>query len=128
MLSFAFGLLLPAIICGDLLARAILGDVLLADGSNPNNAILALFIAILPAWAAALIGAGVLAAVMSAADGLVVSSAQIFANDIFRRTIAPIKLPNASPQELDRISLNISRIATVLILVEATGIASGPVI
>ena len=111
-----------------MLARAILGDVLLADSSNPNNAILALFIAILPAWAAALIGAGVLAAVMSAADGLVVSSAQIFANDIFRRTIAPIKLPNASPQELDRISLNISRIATVLILVEATGIASGPVI
>ena len=122
-LSFAFGLLLPAIICGGLLARAILDDVLLADGSHPNNAILALFIAILPAWAAALIGSGVLAAVMSTADGLVVPSAQIFANDIFCRTIAPIKLPNASPQELDRISLNISRIATILILVGTIGIA-----
>ena len=99
---------------------------MLADGSHPNNAIPALFIAILPAWAAALIGAGVLAAVMSTADGLVVSSAHIFANDIFRRTIAPIKLPNASPQELDRISLNISHIATVLILVGATGIAVDP--
>ena len=122
-LSFAFGLLLPTIVCGGLLARAILGDVLLAEGSHPNNALPALFIAILPAWAAALIGAGVLAAVMSTADGLVVSSAQIFANDIFRRTIAPKKLPNASPQELDRISLNISRIATILILMGATGIA-----
>ena len=122
-LSFAFGLLLPVIICGGLLARAVLGDALLADGSHPNNAIPALFIAILPAWLAALIGAGVLAAVMSTADGLVVSSAQIFANDIFRRTIAPIKLPTASPQELDRISLKISRVATILILMAATGIA-----
>jgi Na+/proline symporter len=122
-ISFAFGLLLPTIVCGGLLAWAILGDVLLAEGSHPNNAIPALFIAILPAWAAALIGAGVLAAVMSTADGSVVSSAQIFANNLFRRTIAPKKLPNASPLELDRISLNISRIATILILMGATGIA-----
>lgn len=122
-ISFAFGLLLPAITCGGILARAILGDELLAEGSNPNNAIPALFIATLPAWIAALIGAGVLAAVMSTADGLVVSSAQIFANDIFRRTIAPKKMPNASAEEVDRIALKISRIATVLILLGSIGIA-----
>ena len=123
-ISFAFGLLLPAITCGGILARAILGDELLpVNGGNPNSAIPALFIATLPAWVAALIGAGVLAAVMSTADGLVVSSAQIFANDIFRRTIAPMKMPNASAEEVDRISLKISRVATVLILIGAIAIA-----
>ncbi|MEM7467230.1 MAG: sodium:pantothenate symporter [Pseudomonadota bacterium] len=124
-ISFAFGMLLPAITCGGILARALLGDELLAEGSNPNNAIPALFIETLPAWIAALIGAGVLAAVMSTADGLVVSTAQIFANDIFRRTIAPRSMPDASEETIDRIALKISRIATVLVLLGAIAIAWG---
>ena len=49
--SFMFGMLLPAITCGGILARALLGDALLADGSNPNYAIPELFIATLPASA-----------------------------------------------------------------------------
>ena len=124
-LSFVFGLLLPAITCGGLLARALLGDELLAPGSNPNNAIPALFIATLPSWVAALIGAGVLSAVMSTADGLVVSSAQIFANDIYRRTIAPRSKAKDDPQLIDHTALRISRIATVVILIAAIGIAWG---
>ena len=84
-----------------------------------------MFIETLPAWIAALIGAGVLAAVMSTADGLVVSTAQIFANDIFRRTIAPRSMPDASPEEVDRIALLISRIATVLVLIGAIALAWG---
>jgi SSS family transporter len=124
-LSFIFGLLLPAITCGGLLARALLGDELLAEGSNPNNAIPALFIATLPTWVAALIGAGVLSAVMSTADGLVISSAQIFANDIYRRTIAPRSKAKNNPELIDHMALRISRIATVVILVCAIGIAWG---
>ena len=125
ILSFIFGLLLPAITCGGILARVIIGDDLLADGSNPNNAIPALFIATLPSWVAALIGAGVLSAVMSTADGLVVSSAQVFANDIYRRTIAPRSRSKDDPELIDHTALKISRVSTVIILVFALGIAWG---
>ena len=122
-ISFVFGMLLPAITCGGVLARALLGDELLAEGSSPNNAIPALFIATLPAWAAALIGAGVLAAVMSTADGLVVSTAQIFANDIFRRTLAPRFMRTASDATVDRIGLLIGRVATIAVLIGAIMLA-----
>lgn len=121
--SFIFGMLLPAITCGGILARALLGDELLAEGMNPNYAIPELFIATLPSWAAALIGAGVLAAVMSTADGLVVSTAQIFANDIYRRTIAPRLGHSGEDPVVDRMGLLISRVATVLVLVVAVGMA-----
>ena len=122
-ISFAFGILLPAITCGGILARALLGDALLMEGANPNHAIPELFIATLPAWAAALICAGVLAAVMSTADGLVVSTAQIFANDIFRRTIAPKLMSDIDDNRIDKYSLLISRIATVFVLIVAIWIA-----
>lgn len=121
--SFIFGMLLPAITCGGILARALLGDALLAEGSNPNYAIPELFIATLPSWAAALIGAGVLSAVMSTADGLVVSTAQIFANDIYRRTLAPLFGHSGEDAVVDRMGLIISRIATVIVLVVAVGMA-----
>ena len=123
IISFVFGLLLPAITCGGILARALLGDELLAEGSSPNNAVPALFVATLPAWAAALIGAGVLSAVMSTADGLVVSTAQIFANDIFRRTVAPRWMPQLTPAAVDRIGLRIGRVATVAVLLAAIALA-----
>jgi Na+/proline symporter len=122
-ISFAFGILLPAITCGGILARALLGDALFMEGANPNQAIPELFIATLPAWGAALICAGVLAAVMSTADGLVVSTAQIFANDIFRRTIAPKLMSDVDEKKIDRYSLLISRIATVFVLVVAIWVA-----
>lgn len=121
--SFAFGMLLPAITCGGIMARALLGDGLFADGMNPNQAIPELFIATLPTWAAALIGAGVLAAVMSTADGLVVSTAQIFANDIYRRTLAPRWGEGKDDDHVDRVALVISRVATVLVLAGAVSLA-----
>ena len=60
---------------------------------------------------------------MSTADGLVVSTAQIFANDIFRRTIAPKYMQKTSDARIDKIGLYISRIATVLVLMVAIWIA-----
>lgn len=121
--SFAFGMLLPAITCGGILARVLLGDSLFAEGMNPNQAIPELFIATLPSWAAALIGAGVLAAVMSTADGLVVSTAQIFANDIYRRSIAPRLGEGKDDKHVDRVALIISRVATIIVLVGAVALA-----
>jgi SSS family transporter len=116
-LAFAFGLTLGMLGLGGLLARAHLGDALYMDGANPNQALPMLFIELFPTWLAALIGVGVLAAVMSTADGLVVSSAQIIANDLYRRTIVPITKPNLSEEELDHRILFISRVSTVVVLI-----------
>ena len=113
--AFVFGMILPTIAFGGILARAVLGDELL-PGANANDAIPALFIATLPNWLAAMIGAGVLAAIMSTADGLVVSTSQVFANDIYRRSIAPRLKKNPSEATIDRVSLIISRIASVVVV------------
>ena len=51
-ISFVFGLLLASLGFGGILARALLGDALLQDGASANDAIPALFIAVLPAWLA----------------------------------------------------------------------------
>ena len=114
LLSFLFGMTLPAIALGGLLSRSVLGNALL---ENPNHAIPALFIQLFPPWLAALLGAGILAAVMSTADGLVVSTSQVFANDIYRRTLAPWLSPRATSEQIDHRVLQISRVATVLVLV-----------
>ena len=122
-LAALFGLALGMLGLGGLLARVYFGDALYADGANPNQALPLLFIELFPTWLAALIGVGVLSAVMSTADGLVVSSSQIIANDIYRRTLAPKMHPNLSQQELDGRVLSISRWSTVGVLVICAGMA-----
>lgn len=122
-LAFAFGLTLGMLGLGGLLARALLGDALYAPGENPNSALPMLFIELFPAWLAALIGVGVLCAVMSTADGLVVSSSQIVANDLYRRTIAPRWHAHLSADQLDRRVLRLSRITTVVVLLLAMAMA-----
>ena len=113
-LAFTFGLTLAMMSLGGFLARALFGDSLYEG--DTNAALPLLFIELFPTWIAALIGVGILAAIMSTADGLVVSSSQIMANDIYRRTIAP-RLKNPPQGEvLDRHVLRISRIGTVATL------------
>lgn len=116
-MAFIFGLTLGMMGLGGLLARAVLGDALLAEDANQNAALPVLFIQLFPAWLAALIGVGVLAAIMSTADGLVVSSSQVVANDLYRRTIAPRYHASLSSDQLDRRVLLISRLSTVVILI-----------
>ena len=113
-LAFTFGLVLAMMSLGGFLARAIFGDSLYATGTNA--ALPLLFIELFPTWLAALIGVGILAAIMSTADGLVVSSSQIMANDIYRRTIAPRLANPPQGDALDRQVLRISRIGTVATL------------
>ncbi|MGI9238224.1 MAG: sodium:solute symporter family protein [Woeseiaceae bacterium] len=122
VLAFTFAMLLPAMTLGGLLARVHLGDALL-DGGAANQAIPALFIAVLPTALAALLCIAVLCAVMSTADGLVVSSAQVFANDLYRRTFAKRWSPELSGEALDRRVLLISRWATVGVLAGSAGVA-----
>jgi len=108
---------------GGLLARAMFADALFAEGATPNQALPLLFIELFPTWLAALVGVGVLAAIMSTADGLVVSSSQIIANDLYRRTIAPRLAKQPTEDELDRQVLFISRVATFFVLLACMGMA-----
>ena len=115
-LAFTFGLTLGMLGLGGLLARALFGDALYAAGANPNQALPLLFIELFPTWLAALIGVGVLAAIMSTADGLVISSSQVIANDLYRRTIVPRLKNPPNAEQLDRRILSISRVSTVVVL------------
>ena len=114
--AFSFGMILPLMATGGILARALLGDALLVEGASPNDAIPSLFIALLPTWLAALVGAGVLAAVMSTADGLVVSTSQIFANDIYRLSIVPRLKVKPSEAQVDRVALLVSRVGSMVVV------------
>lgn len=122
-LAFGVGLTLGLMGLGGILARAVLGDDLLAPGRNANEALPQLFIHLFPSWLAALLGVGILAAIMSTADGLVVSSSQIVANDLYRRSIAPRFHAHLSELEIDRRVLAISRWSTGIVLVGCAGMA-----
>lgn len=124
IMAFTFGLILPAITMGGALARGVLGDSLLLEGGGgANTALPALFIEIFPTWIAALLGVGILSAVMSTADGLVISTSQVFANDIYRRSVAPRLHPNQDEKALDRNVLVISRVVTALTLMGSATLA-----
>jgi len=123
VIAFAMGMLLPAIGLGGLLARALFGDVLLVSGAGSNQAIPALFIELFPTWIAAFLGVGVLAAVMSTADGLIISSSQVIANDLYRRTLAKRWHPDRSEAEIESVTLKISRWATLFTLLVSAALA-----
>ncbi len=122
VIAFLLSFLLPAITLGGFLTRAVLGDDLLNQPGAANNALPALFIEMFPVWLAALLGVGVLSAIMSTADGLVISTSQVFANDIYRRSIAPRVHPHLDDARLDRNVLNISRVTTAFTIIGAAAL------
>lgn len=123
VLCLLFGLILASMVLGGVLARAVLGDSLLEIPGGPNQAIPALFVALFPVWLAALLGIAILSAVMSTADGLVISTSQVFANDIYRRTLVKLLHPNATDAQIDHNVLRISRWAILIVLVGAALLA-----
>jgi len=123
LFAFVMGMTLPAIGLGGLMARGIFGDELLAAVGGSNLAIPALFIEIFPTWVAALLGVGVLAAVMSTADGLIISSSQVIANDLYRRSIAHRLHAHWSEAAIESRTLAISRWATLATLLVSAWLA-----
>jgi Na+/proline symporter len=121
--AFVFGLTLGMMGLGGLLARALLGTDLYAEGASPNQALPMVFVELFPTWLAALVGISILAAIMSTADGLVVSSSQIIANDLYRRTIVPRLSTQPTEEALDRQVLAISRVSTVATLLVSMAMA-----
>jgi len=122
-LAFIIGLIMAMLVLGGILARGMFDDALLAAGASPNQALPLLFIEVFPTWLAALIGIGILCAVMSTADGLVISSSQIIANDLYRRSIVPRLASKPDEEEVDRRVLQISRWSTVIVLILCAGMA-----
>ncbi|NNM01619.1 MAG: sodium:solute symporter [Gammaproteobacteria bacterium] len=123
VIAFVIALIFPLVTVGGLHARAVLGDDLLMAGGNANAALPALFIEIFPPWLAALLGAAILSAIMSTTDGLVLSTSQVFANDIYRRSLAPRLHAHRSESDIDRTCLAISRWATALVMIGAAVLA-----
>lgn len=117
--ALTFGMILPMITLGGFMARAVLGDSLFDLPGGGNSALPQLFIEIFPTWLAALLGVGILSAIMSTADGLVISTSQVFANDIYRRSIAPRIHAGLDQTRLDRNVLVISRVMTAVTVVGA---------
>ena len=115
-LAALMGGLLGMLGLGGLHARALLGDSLQVAGHTGNYALPSLFLELFPAWLAALVGVGILAALMSTADGLVVSTSQIGANDLYRCTIAPRRHAHWSEQRVDAMALRIGRVGTVVVM------------
>ena len=111
--SFILAMILPCVVFGGILVRAQLGTALYEGGFSPNDAIPVLFTQVFPSWFAALVIAGILSAVMSTADGLMVSISQIFANDIFRLSLADRFFSHKTAEEQDQMALLISRVGTV---------------
>jgi len=122
-ISFFFGLILPCMAFGGMLARGIFGDGLFSTNAGANNAVPVLFIELFPTWLAALLGVGILAAIMSTADGLVIAMSQVVANDLYRLTYAPKFHQDKSKEDVDHITLLISRITTILVLAASVALA-----
>jgi len=119
--SFVFGLILPCMAFGGILGRAVLGDDLV--GSAANDIVPRLFIELMPAWLAAFLGIGILAAVMSTADGVVITLGQIFANDLYRLTYAPKFEAHKPIEDIEKTALKIGRISTFCVLLASAVVA-----
>ncbi len=119
LIAIPMGSILGFTVLGGLHARALVGP-----GLPPDQAIPVLFTQLFPPFLAGMLGVGVLSAIMSTSDGLFISIAVIFSNDLYKRTLAPVMHKHKSEQQIDRIALNISRIAIVLVGIAAVWLAS----
>jgi SSS family transporter len=119
LIAIPMGSILGFTVLGGLHARALVGP-----GLPPDQAIPVLFTQLFPPFLAGMLGVGVLSAIMSTSDGLFISIAVIFSNDLYKRTLAPVIHKDKSEAQIDHIALNISRIAIVIVGIVAVWLAS----
>ena len=125
LIAIPVGSILGFTVLGGLHARALFGPEF-GDVIRPDQAIPVLFTQLFPPFLAGLLGVGVLSAIMSTSDGLFISIAVIFSNDLYKKTFAPVIHKNKSKEQVEQIALNISRVAIVLIGVVACWLAWNP--
>ncbi len=121
IMAIPIGSILGFAVLGGLHARALIGPDL-----RPDAAIPALFIELFPPAIAAFLGIAILSAIVSTADGLFVSIAVIFSNDLYRKTFAHKIHPHKSEKKIEKTALNISRVATVITVFVAMWLAWNP--
>ena len=114
LIAIPVGSILGFTVLGGLHARALFGPEF-GDVIRPDQAIPVLFTQLFPPFVAGLLGVGVLSAIMSTSDGLFISIAVIFSNDLYKKTFAPVIHKNKSKEQVEQIALNISRVAIVLV-------------
>lgn len=114
LIAIPVGSILGFTVLGGLHARALFGPEF-GDVIRPDQAIPVLFTQLFPPFLAGLLGVGVLSAIMSTSDGLFISIAVIFSNDLYKKTFAPVIHKNKSKEQVEQIALNISRVAIVLV-------------
>jgi len=125
LIAIPVGSILGFTVLGGLHARALFGPEF-GDVIRPDQAIPVLFTQLFPPFLAGLLGVGVLSAIMSTSDGLFISIAVIFSNDLYKKTFAPVIHKNKSNEQVEQIALNISRVAIVLVGVVACWLAWNP--
>lgn len=109
ILSSITGLTVGFLFLGGVLGRAIGIEV-----EAPDQIMPALFLELLPGWAAAALAVAILSAIISTADGLLMSISQIFANDLYRKTWVRLRGGDINSPEVDRRALLIGRVGIVL--------------
>ena len=125
LIAIPVGSILGFTVLGGLHARALFGPEF-GDVIRTDQAIPVLFTQLFPPFLAGLLGVGVLSAIMSTSDGLFISIAVIFSNDLYKKTFAPVIHKNKSNEQVEQIALNISRVAIVLVGVVACWLAWNP--
>ena len=121
LIAIPIGSILGFTVLGGLHARALVGPDI-----RPDAAIPVLFTELFPPFLAGMLGVGVLSAIMSTSDGLFIAIAVIFSNDLYKRTLAPMIHKHKSPEQIDRIALNISRLSIVVVGILAIMLAWNP--
>ncbi|MRG84818.1 sodium:solute symporter family protein [Salinibacillus xinjiangensis] len=80
----------------------------------------------MPAALAAFVGVVILAAALSTTDGLFVVMSTVFANDIYRKVLVKRGIVKADEDKVNKVSLNISRFAVIVVGIAAVTIVLNP--
>lgn len=105
---------------GFLFLGGILGRAMGIQTDNPDAIIPLLFLELLPPWGAAALAIAVLSAIISTADGLLMSISQIFANDLYRKTWVRLRGGDVNSPTVDRRALIVGRIGILVTGIVAT--------
>lgn len=93
---------------------------------HPDQALLQYVLEYFPAVIAAFLGVTVIAAAISTTDGLFVVMSTVIANDIFRKFLAKKNIIKLRPEQIERYSLQISRLSVVVVGIIAYIIVLNP--
>ena len=105
---------------GFMFLGGILGRAMGIEVENPDAIIPTMFKETLPSWGAALLAVAILAAIVSTADGLLMSISQIFANDLYRKTWVRLRGGDPNSPGADRRALLVGRLGVVVAGLVAT--------